>query len=135
MTDRTQPYGRLRVLGLFVLVAGVMIMHAVVFGAGHAGAVSHAATTQMSTAHAAMPPAAHSSDPACDGCGAGHTGMHACVFVLSALAFALGLVALAWLGADPGDTAGPVARARLARHPRPPPWTVLSLPELSILRI
>ncbi len=135
MTDRTQRYGRPSALGLFVLVAGIMLMHAVVFAACHGGS---------SDAQAGHPPAvtmSMSGTPAstasAEGVGgmAAHTSMHACVFVLSALALALGLILVAWLGADPGDTAGPAARARLSRQPRPPPWTVLSLPELSILRI
>ncbi|RDI66880.1 DUF6153 family protein [Nocardia pseudobrasiliensis] len=136
MTDRNQRYGRPSALGLFVLVAGIMLMHAVVFAACHGGSsgahTGHppAVTMAMSGTPASISSAEHPSDA-----DAAHTSMHACVFVLSALALALGLILVAWLGADPGDTAGPAARARLSRQPRPPPWTVLSLPELSILRI
>ncbi|MCM6777095.1 DUF6153 family protein [Nocardia sp. CDC159] len=140
MTDPNRPTGRLRALGLFVLVVGVMIMHAVVFGAGHGAAsaephghAAHAAHAAQPAAHAPAPAASHGSD--CDDCGTGHGGMHGCVFVLSALALALGLALLAWVGVHPGDTAGSGAATRSFRRTRAPPWTVLSLPELSILRI
>ncbi|MFF0453389.1 hypothetical protein [Nocardia africana] len=69
----------------------------------------------------------------CDGCT--HAGMHACVFVLVTLALALGLAVIAWLGADRILGAGHLARSGLRRRTRPPPWTVLSLAELAILRI
>ncbi len=78
------------------------------------------------------PAVARGSD--CDGCTT-HAGMHACVFVLVTLALALGLAVIAWLGADRILGAGHLARARLRRRTRPPPWTVLSLAELAILRI
>ncbi|PPJ37044.1 hypothetical protein C5E45_17685 [Nocardia nova] len=70
----------------------------------------------------------------CDGCIV-HAGMHACVFVLVTLALALGLAVIAWLGADRILGAGHLARFGLRRRARPPPWTVLSLAELAILRI
>ncbi|OBA53418.1 hypothetical protein A5780_26645 [Nocardia sp. 852002-20019_SCH5090214] len=70
----------------------------------------------------------------CDGCTT-HAGMHACVFVLVTLALALGLAVIAWLGAARILGAGRLARFRLRRRTRPPPWTVLSLAELAILRI
>ncbi|MCC3317132.1 DUF6153 family protein [Nocardia africana] len=70
----------------------------------------------------------------CDGCTT-HAGMHACVFVLVSLALALGLAVIAWLGADRILGAGHLARFGLRRRTRPPPWTVLSLAELAILRI
>ncbi|MGY2060836.1 DUF6153 family protein [Nocardia gipuzkoensis] len=136
MTDRTQRYGRPSALGLFVLVAGIMLMHAVVFAACHAGSGDgHSGHPPAVTKGMSSTPASTASTDHPSGVDAAHTSMHACVFVLSALALALGLILVAWLGADPGDTAGPAARARLSRQPRPPPWTVLSLPELSILRI
>ncbi|MFF0495290.1 hypothetical protein ACFYU5_02700 [Nocardia aobensis] len=72
--------------------------------------------------------------PDCDGCTT-HTGMHACVFVLVTLALTLGLAVIAWLGADRILGAGHLALSRLRRRTRPPPWTVLSLAELAILRI
>ncbi len=71
----------------------------------------------------------------CDGCGCGtHGGMHACVFILTLLALALGLILLGRIGNDPYDSAR-TTRRRLSRRTRPPPWTMPSLADLSILRI
>ncbi|WP_157126099.1 DUF6153 family protein [Nocardia mikamii] len=78
------------------------------------------------------PTVADGSD--CDGCTT-HAGMHACVFVLVTLALALGPAVIAWLGADRILGAARLARLGLRRRTRPPPWTVLSLAELAILRI
>lgn len=84
---------------------------------------------------APMPsPGAIAEGSGCDGCTT-HAGMHACVFVLVSLALALGLAVIAWLGADRILGAGHLARFGLRRRTRPPPWTVLSLAELAILRI
>ncbi|MBF6330806.1 DUF6153 family protein [Nocardia transvalensis] len=164
MSDQTQPQRRtggvgwarrvpscssaVRALNLFVLVAGVLIMHAAVFGGTHhataaePGALPGAAAHHMSAPHDAMAgaPADHtavraSSGTDCDGCGDGHAGMHPCVFVFSALALMLGLIALAWVGTNRDRPHGPAARSRLSHRARPPPWTVLSLAELAILRI
>ncbi|AHH21349.1 hypothetical protein NONO_c65790 [Nocardia nova SH22a] len=73
------------------------------------------------------------ADPGCAGC-MPHGGMHACVFVLVALALALGLTVIAWIGSE--RLSGPGRGMRVgSRRDRPPPWTVLSLAELAILRI
>ncbi|WP_378733866.1 hypothetical protein [Nocardia brasiliensis] len=74
------------------------------------------------------------ADCAGDGCGGLHGGMHGCVFILAAAALAFALVLLYRMADRPGNGVTPL------RHPRPrrersPPWTVLSLAELSILRI
>ncbi|WP_431964735.1 hypothetical protein [Nocardia sp. bgisy134] len=80
--------------------------------------------------------ASPSAEPGCTECGDGHAGLHACVFILTALALAVLLVALYRIPGDqPGDSGGPKARHWRPRRERPPPWTVLSLAELSILRI
>ncbi len=73
-------------------------------------------------------------DTGCADCGGGHHGLHGCVFVLVVLALWLGLVVLAWVGVRRGAAE---LRVWLERSggARSPPWTVLSLPELSILRI
>lgn len=72
------------------------------------------------------------------GCGAAgcdeHTAIHACVFVLAALAIALTLVLLYRLG-DTVEAARRPTRAWRGRRERPPPWTVLTLSQLAILRI
>ncbi|WP_446225727.1 hypothetical protein ACTWPB_12035 [Nocardia sp. IBHARD005] len=82
-------------------------------------------------------PIAAPSDPN-TGCGAAgcdeHTAVHACVFVLAALAIALTLVLLYRLG-DTAEAARRTPRIWRGRRMRPPPWTVLTLSQLAILRI
>ncbi|WP_253782793.1 DUF6153 family protein [Nocardia amikacinitolerans] len=75
-----------------------------------------------------------SAQQGCAECGDGHAGLHACVFILAALAMAVLLVLLYRIAGDHLG-GGPKLRHRLPRRERPPPWTVLSLAELSILRI
>jgi len=141
---------------MLTLLIGVAIMHAVIFSTAHAMATESAASSPAAAAHVeatastvrneqapvayresaapmrTIPAVADGSD--CDGCTT-HAGMHACVFVLVTLALALGLAVIAWLGADRILGGGNLARAGLRRRTRPPPWTVLSLAELAILRI
>ncbi|MEW1735572.1 hypothetical protein AB0346_06450 [Nocardia beijingensis] len=69
------------------------------------------------------------------GCDGGHSALHGCVFILVAAIVSAALVLLSRLAVDrPG---GGAARPRhwRARRERPPPWTVLTLAELAILRI
>ncbi len=68
-----------------------------------------------------------------DGCGM-HGMMHACVFILTELAMMLGVILLGRVDGDSHDH-GRFAWQRLIRHTRPPPWTMPSLAEMSILRI
>lgn len=70
----------------------------------------------------------------CGDCGV-HGGMHGCVFILSMLGLAIGLVLLFRLAFQPLDSQGTPGRNRPARRERPPPWTMPTLSELSILRI
>lgn len=63
-----------------------------------------------------------------------HGMMHACVFILTALALMLGLILLGRLDGDSHDH-GRFAWRRPTRRTRPPPWTMPSLAESSILRI
>ncbi|WP_157121840.1 DUF6153 family protein [Nocardia violaceofusca] len=98
------------------------------------GTVPAGAITDRSMAAPMRPTPAVADGSDCDGCTT-HAGMHACVFVLVTLALALGLAVIAWLGADRILGAGHLARAGLRRRTRPPPWTVLSLADLAILRI
>ncbi len=70
----------------------------------------------------------------CGDCGV-HGGMHGCVFILSMLGLAIGLVLLFRLAFQPLDGHGTPGRHRPARRERPPPWTMPTLSELSILRI
>ncbi|QIS15646.1 DUF6153 family protein [Nocardia arthritidis] len=132
--------GAARMLGLLALLAGIVAMHAGVFAfpahgesGGHTGAAMthHAASATVESAK--MP--VHQQDCGSDGCAAAHGGIHACVFVLAAFALAIGLVVLARLAVDRPGTGIALPRHWRPRRERPPPWTVLSRAELSILRI
>jgi hypothetical protein len=121
--------GRTRLLGLLLLMFGVAAMHVGVFTIG-------ADTGRMMLEHSVVAPSpAHhpaafiGHDMSC------HGAMHACEFILSATALIIGLVLLAWW--DTALEAVGRFKARLGRtyHERPPPWTVPSLAELSILRV
>ncbi|MBY8854959.1 hypothetical protein K7711_00550 [Nocardia sp. CA2R105] len=73
-------------------------------------------------------------DPGCADCCVLPGGVHACVFILTALVLLLGLALLGRVG-DDADASARTVRGWAARRARPPPWTTLSLAELSILRI
>ncbi|MFD4431698.1 hypothetical protein [Nocardia sp. NPDC058497] len=78
----------------------------------------------------------HGADTGCGAAGCGeHSAVHSCVFVLAALAAALTLVLLYRLTNDIATTGHASARPWRGRRERPPPWTVLSLAQLAILRI
>lgn len=125
--------GYVRLLGVLVLLVGIAAMHAGVFSA-HSGA----AGSEMSSAMVAMP---SGPQPAHDGGthGAhpgGHGLTHACeFFVLSTVTIAIGLVLLLWAGDRPRDAHPPHSQTGRIHRARPPPWTILTLAELSILRI
>ncbi|MGC4990020.1 hypothetical protein [Nocardia salmonicida] len=156
--------GLARALAVLMLLAGIVAMHSAVFGTAHASDSAHGPApvltmappdhrseaptdehaTILATEHAAaLPeasptlPVAAPSDPH-TGCGAAgcdeHAAVHACVFVLAALAIALTLVLLYRLGDTSEATRHPSMSWR-GRRTRPPPWTVLTLSQLAILRI
>ncbi|WP_410870612.1 DUF6153 family protein [Nocardia sp. A7] len=102
----------------------------------------HAATDHSGQDLAATPPGstlhvAAAADPH-TGCGSAgcdeHTAVHGCVFVLVALTIALSLVLLYRL-ADTAEAARRTPRIWRGGRTRPPPWTVLTLSQLAILRI
>ncbi|WP_157514223.1 DUF6153 family protein [Nocardia concava] len=139
----------IRAFGLLALMAGIVAMHALVVGMSHEGS-GHAATSSHSgmvlagiqmdpgQKHAGMTdrPDHDMSVPGCgDDCGNGHAGMHGCLFVLTGLLLALGLAVLAWVGLGRHDATPAKLRRPRQHRARPPPWTVLSLAELAILRI
>ncbi|MTE15369.1 DUF6153 family protein [Nocardia aurantiaca] len=155
MIVRQSPGTRfVRAFGLLALLAGLVAMHALALGMSHEG-LGHEVPLSTSAVmidhhHAAMPvmgiaPVAVAaamgedhgmSTPGCGGdCGDGHAGMHGCLFVLAALLFGLGLALLGWVGLGRRDAAPVKVRHPRANHARSPPWTVLSLAELAILRI
>jgi hypothetical protein len=118
-------------VGLLVLLFAVAVMHAGVFaigpGPGHPSPEHHSVMAPPADSHSATASGDH---------GVGHGAMHGCVFILSAAALAFGLMLLYRLlitGLPGGHL--PTFRHWRMRRERPPPWTVLSLAELSILRI
>jgi hypothetical protein len=126
-----------RLLCTLVLVLGIIWMHALTV------AIGHDVGTAVATDHEQIAAASHNhgaagvADQSCpgDGCGNHHTAFHACVFITSITAFAVGLVMLCWIGIARAQLATSRLRHRLLIRDRAPPWTVLSLPELSMLRI
>ncbi|MFE3543578.1 DUF6153 family protein [Nocardia sp. NPDC059177] len=132
MNDRP-PHARApgiaRALVLLALLAGIVAMHSAVFTTAH---------TEHTGAHVTHTQDAATAPPVDTDCGAGgcaeHAGIHGCVFVLAALLAALTLVLLYRLG----DSAVLVRAALLvwrSTRERSPPWTVLTLSQLAILRI
>ncbi|MGW4350886.1 hypothetical protein ACWELJ_02225 [Nocardia sp. NPDC004582] len=164
MVEQRSPGTRfIRAFGLLALLAGLVAMHALVFGMSHDGMGHHSGpATSAPAAMATSAPAAMAdapisphdalleaasiavptamdqfmSMPGCGGdCGNGHAGMHGCLFVLAALLLGLGPALLAWVGLGRRDTLLPPPRHPRGFPARPPPWTVLSLADLAILRI
>ncbi|MFE5283902.1 DUF6153 family protein [Nocardia sp. NPDC056611] len=155
MVEQRSPGTRfIRAFGLLALLAGLVAMHALVFGMSHDG-MSHDSDPAMSAPAAmadwhdkpiSLPEAApitvltdmdqSMSVPGCGGdCGDGHAGMHGCLFVLTVLLLGLGPALLAWVGPGRRDTLVSTPRHPRGFPARPPPWTVLSLADLAILRI
>ncbi|MEV6767304.1 DUF6153 family protein [Nocardia sp. NPDC051030] len=153
MVEQRTPGTRyIRAFGLFALLAGLALMHSIVLTMGHSGP-GHAMNSEHAmSAPAALNPAAVQDTmtiamatvmgkghpmAACTGsdCGSGHAGMHGCLFVLAALLLGLGLALLGWVGLGGYDAATTKVRQPRPHRARPPPWTVLSLAELAILRI
>ncbi|MEU7631392.1 DUF6153 family protein [Nocardia sp. NPDC049220] len=87
-----------------------------------------------SAARAAGIGVAEDSDCAGDGCGSAHGWMHGCVFVLVAVTALFALIVLYRMAVDRPD-GGALPRHWRPRRERPPPWTVLTLAELAILRV
>jgi Family of unknown function (DUF6153) len=118
---------------LLALLVGIVTMHAVDVSLDHAPVHS----TLTGVEHHAMGRHAEPADAPCegDGCGQQHTGLHACVFIMTALSVLAGLALLCWVGLSRMMLIAPQLRHRCRRRQRAPPWTVLSLHELSILRV
>ncbi len=113
---------------MLILLTGIVAMHSAVFTTAHA---EHPAPAHHAVLTEDAPPV--DTDCGAAGC-AEHAGIHGCVFVLVALLAALTLTLLYRLG----DGAALVRSALLiwrGRRERSPPWTVLTLSQLAILRI
>jgi hypothetical protein len=124
-----------RLLLLVTLLAGIVTMHAVTFTLGHDHDAQSATapTVQHHTTGGHADPA-----PApCDShdCGQQHTGLHGCVFIMTAIAIIADLAMLCWIGTRSAVLVAPKIRRSHRRRQRAPPWTVLTLHQLSILRV
>ncbi|WP_159843087.1 hypothetical protein [Nocardia sp. CY41] len=121
---------------------------AIVDKAAHAevGRALAATASRTGTPRALAAPAAHSGTApalvttklahcAGGGCDGGHGTLHGCVFILVALLALAALVLLYRMAVDRPGAGAARPRHWRARRERPPPWTVLTLAELAILRI
>jgi hypothetical protein len=117
-----------RVALLLALLGGIVTMHAVAIVPEHH---AHGSTVIMAMAHH------QSTDTSCgdDGCGSRHGGMHGCVFIMTAISVIAGLALLCWVGVGRVTAFVAALCHHRRRRQRAPPWTVLSLFELSILRV
>lgn len=125
-TEMTARGSCRRLVGVLVLVLGIIGMHELSVVPGHAS--SHA----PQVVHVSAPAAAAAVD---DCSGDAHCGFHACVFVLTSVLGLAALTLLCRIGAA-GDLCAPARIRELLRsRQRAPPWTVLTLAEMSLLRI
>lgn len=123
-----------RLLLLLALLGGIVTMHAVAVMPGHRA--HEVATSIPAVGHHAIGGHNEPADTSCDdGCVPSHAGMHGCVFVMTAMAFIAGLALLCWIGVGRVALIVSQLRHQGRRRQRAPPWTVLSLFELSILRV
>ncbi|GAB0101280.1 hypothetical protein JMUB6875_02440 [Nocardia sp. JMUB6875] len=120
---------------MLALLAGIAAMHAGVFSVvSHEMGVAHA----MGDGPASVMAVAHhdGAAPHSDEQPAPIHVSHSCeAFTLAATAFAIGLVLLGWISRPADDDRPLLPRTRREHRERPPPWTVPSLSQLSILRI
>lgn len=131
MTHRSMRFRAIGwVVGLLVLIAGIIGMHSLAVTSAHAPSHHAQAAVPHHTSASAMQT---SMSDACN-CN-GHNGFHACVFIMTELLTLAGLALLYWLGVTPAEHVQARIRHALRRRQRAPPWTVLSLAELSLLRI
>jgi hypothetical protein len=128
--------GAVRVLGLLVLLLGFVAMHVGMVSFDTAMPDGMSGTSHISATSTMSSPLAEHDGTLMTGLyGPGHQLMHACVFILSSVALIVGLVLLVWSLLGTGDPSRPWPWHVRRDRDHPPPWTVLSLAELSILRI
>ena len=126
-----------RLLLMVALLGGIVAMHAVTFTLGHDHDHAHTATTATTTQHHTTGSHAAPAPAPCGGddCGQQHTALHGCVFVMTALTIVTGLALLCWIRTRSAVLVAPKIRRGQRRRQRAPPWTVLTLHQLSILRV
>jgi hypothetical protein len=114
------------------LLGGIVAMHALTIAPGHDS--THSTTTTV--AHHSTDGHTNSADQPChDNCCQHQSGLHECVFIMTATPIAPGPTLLCWVGIALATLLAPQLARVCRRRQRAPPWTVLSLSELSILRI
>ncbi|WP_433672616.1 DUF6153 family protein [Nocardia sp. CA-136227] len=124
--------GYVRLLGVLALLLGIAAMHAGIFSAGHDMPAVSGSSVVMAES---MTASGHTPGPQGDHSG-GHTSSHGCDYlILSGLMLGIGLVLLGWITDRSRDIRPPALATWRIHRERPPPWTSLSLSELSILRI
>lgn len=111
---------------LIAVAAGVLLMHSLI------------APTAIAAVHEPAATASHAEDPhGCggDGCEQPHLTGHQCAGVIVVIGALTAAMLLWWHPADPAARRSRVSAGRVQAGRGPPPWTVLSLAELSILRV
>jgi hypothetical protein len=124
-----------RMLFMLALLGGIVAMHTVTLAVEPDSAHAVIATGDQHGAPAHDHTDGTGRSCPGDGCGDLHSTIHACVFIMSVVVFLLGLTVLYRLGIDQARQVLSRVCRHCRRRQRAPPWTVLSLPELSILRI
>jgi hypothetical protein len=116
------------------LVAGIVAMHHVaIAGAAHHQTQQTAVADMASTGRSCLLPT-RTHQPCRDGGDARHTA-HACRFIMPAATVCGPVDApAAWFSRVEGESSAPVA-AIVAPTGRAPPWTLLTLAQLSVLRL
>lgn len=117
---------RRRLIAALVLVFGIIGMHSLAVVPGHQ-------TEHQSAAHFSASTPVITLTDACD-CNE-HNGFHSCVFIMTSMLTLAALALLCWIGAADDLRAPARIRELLRRRQRAPPWTVLTLAEMSLLRI
>jgi len=112
---------------LIAVAAGVLLMHSLIAPTAIAAAHEQSSVTES-----------HAEDPhGCggDGCEQPHLTGHQCAGVIVVIAALTSVMLLWWHSVDPAARRSRVSADRVQSGRGPPPWTVLSLAELSILRV
>ncbi|MDT2009176.1 hypothetical protein FXW78_43985 [Rhodococcus opacus] len=112
---------------LLSVAAGVLLMHSLI------APTAIAATHEQSSITAS-----HTEDPhdcGGDGCEQPHLTGHQCAGVIVVVAALTSVMLLWWHAGDPATRRSRVSVDRVQSGRGPPSWTVLSLAELSILRV
>lgn len=125
-TYPTAPTRCRRLIAALVLALGIVGMHSLAVVPGHD--MGHLPVVHVS---ASAPVVALADTCDCNG----HNGFHSCVFILTSMLALAALALLCRIGAGDGLRVPTRVRELLRRRQRAPPWTVLTLAQMSLLRI